>query len=196
MADNRKKDRPLPSEETLEEVIRQEKYDQGFKYELRRTLSLFINIAAIAVIVVVLFHPVLRIYGDSMKGTLDRGDIVLSVKTSEFDTGDIMAFYYNNDILVRRVAGHTGDWINIDDDGNVFVNNIKLEEEYIDEKTLGESDVEYPYQVPEGRFFVLNDNRTGYADSRISAFGDVTETQVIGKVIFRIWPFRHIGKLN
>ena len=196
MARSRKKELPFPSEEALEKVIREEKYSRRFHHELRGTISLFINIAAIAVIVAVLLRPVLRIYGDSMKGTLDRGDIVLSVRTSEFETGDIMAFYYNNNILVRRVAGHTGDWIDIDEDGNVFVNNIKLEEKYLKEKTLGESDVEYPYQVPEGRFFVLSDNRSGYADSRISAFGDVTESQVIGKVIFRIWPFQNLGKLN
>ena len=196
MARSRKKDMPLPSEETLEKVIRQEKYDRRFRHELRGTISLFINIAAIAVIVAVLLRPVLRVYGDSMKGTLDRGDIVLSLRTSEFETGDIMAFYYNNNILVRRVAGHTGDWIDIDEDGNVFVNNIKLEETYLTEKALGESDIEYPYQVPEGRFFVLSDNRSGYADSRISAFGDVTESQVIGKVIFRIWPFQNLGKLK
>ncbi len=196
MAKSRKKDLPLPSEETLEKVIRDEKYSRRFRHELRGTISLFINIAAIAVIVAVLLRPVLRIYGDSMKGTLDRGNIVLSVRTSEFETGDIMAFYYNNNILVRRVIGHTGDWVDIDEEGNVFVNNVKLEEDYIRTKSPGETDVEYPYQVPEGRFFVLSDNRTGYADSRSSSFGDVTESQVIGKVIFRIWPFQSFGKLD
>ncbi len=196
MAKSRKKDLPLPSEETLEKAIRDEKYNRRFRHELRGTISLFINIAAIAVIVAVLLRPVLRIYGDSMKGTLDRGDIVLSLRSSEFETGDIMAFYYNNNILVRRVIGHTGDWIDIDEDGNVFVNSEKLEEDYLQVKALGETDVEYPYQVPEGRFFVMSDNRTGYADSRNSSFGDVTESQVIGKVIFRIWPFQGLGKLD
>ena len=144
----------------------------------------------------VLFLPVLRIYGKSMNGTLDNGDIVVSVKSSNMKTGDVIAFYYNNNILVKRVIAGPGDWVDIDKDGNVFVNNEKLSEPYLDDKAYGETNIELPYQVPDGRIFVMGDNRKVSIDSRNTSIGCVSEEQIVGKIVYRVWPFSQIGRVR
>ena len=131
-----------------------------------------------------------------MNGTLISGDLVVSVKNSSFHTGDVIAFYYNNNILVKRVIANSGDWVDIDLDGNVYVNNEQIDEPYLDEKACGEPDIDFPYQVPDERIFVLGDNRSVSIDSRHSAVGCVTSEQVVGKIVFRVWPLSKLGPIH
>lgn len=169
------------------------RYRRKFIRTLRDTVHAVIVISAVAVLITNLMVPVLRIYGHSMNDTLDEGNIVLSVKGSSFKTGDIIAFYYNNKLLVKRVIGDSGDWIDIDEEGNVYVNNKEIEEPYLERKALGECNIELPYQVPESRVFVMGDNRTVSVDSRNTAVGCVAEEQIVGKIFFRVWPLRDMG---
>ena len=184
----------MPSSEQVEQELNREKSRRGFSRAIRNIIFALITVAAIAVLVAVLWLPVLRIYGSSMTPTLGEGDIVLSVKGGSFKTGDVVAFYYNNKILVKRVIAKSGDWVDIDDDGNVTVNGIMLDEPYVSEKALGECDIKLPYQVPESRVFVMGDHRSTSVDSRNSAIGCVSEEQVVGKIVFRVWPLKSFGK--
>ena len=131
-----------------------------------------------------------------MTPTLEEGNIVISVRGGEYRQGDIISFYYNNKILVKRVIALPGDWVDIDDAGNVYVNEELLDEPYVDEKALGECDIELPYQVPEGRLFVCGDHRSTSVDSRSSTVGCVAEEQIAGKIVFRIWPLTDFGPVG
>ena len=131
-----------------------------------------------------------------MNGTLDSGDIVVSVKGSGFETGDVIAFYYNNNILVKRVIANPGDWVDMDKDGNVYVNNTLIDEPYLNEKAYGETNIELPYQVPEGKVFVMGDNRSVSIDSRNTSIGCVSEEQIVGKIVFRVWPLAQMGAVH
>ena len=186
----------LPDTAELEEAVRRDRYYHRFRNMVTSTFLTLVVVAAVAVLVAVLFLPVLRIYGKSMNGTLDNGDIVVSVKSSNMKTGDVIAFYYNNNILVKRVIAGPGDWVDIDKDGNVFVNNEKLSEPYLDDKAYGETNIELPYQVPDGRIFVMGDNRKVSIDSRNTSIGCVSEEQIVGKIVYRVWPFSQIGRVR
>ena len=186
----------LPDTAELEEAVRRDRYYHRFRNMVTSTFLTLVVVAAVAVLVAVLFLPVLRIYGKSMNGTLDNGDIVVSVKSSNMKTGDVIAFYYNNNILVKRVIAGPGDWVDIDKDGNVFVNNEKLSEPYLDDKAYGETNIELPYQVPDGRIFVMGDNRSVSIDSRNTSIGCVSEEQIVGKIVYRVWPFSQIGRVR
>jgi signal peptidase I len=153
-------------------------------------------VAAVAVLVATLLLPVLRIYGTSMSPTLTNGEIVLSLKGSDFETGDVIAFYYNNKILVKRVIAGPGDWVDIKEDGTVYINDVELDEPYVVEKALGECDIEMPYQVPESRYFVMGDHRSVSIDSRSTSIGCVSEEQIVGKLVMKIWPLSDLGKIN
>ena len=183
----------LPSTSVLENALKRVSYDSRFRASIVSTLMTLVVVAAAAVLIAVLVLPILRIYGQSMSETLDNGDIVVSVKTADLETGDIVAFYYNNTILVKRVIGQSGDWIDIAKDGTVSVNQQELEEPYLDKKAYGEIDIKLPYQVPEGRIFVMGDNREISIDSRTMMIGCVAEEQIVGKIIYRVWPFSKIG---
>lgn len=186
----------MPAVEQLEAELKRVKYKRRYKSVLKSTIFTLITVAAIAVLVATLWLPVLQIYGSSMTPTLQDGEIVFSVKTSELAPGDVVAFYYNNKILVKRVICGPGDWFNMDEDGFVYVNDQKLEEPYLTERSLGDTNIELPYQVPADRFFVMGDHRATSVDSRNTAVGCVAQEQIVGKIIFRIWPIDRLGSIS
>lgn len=186
----------LPTTAEVRSELERETHRNRFLGSVRSTVFVLIVVAAAAVLTAVLLLPILRIYGDSMAGTLDTGDVVVSVKSSDFRTGDVMAFYYNNNVLVKRVIAQGGDWVDIDQEGNVSVNGERLDEPYLSSKAYGETNIELPYQVPEGRVFVMGDNRDVSIDSRNTAVGCISSEQVVGKIIFKIWPLTGFGPVR
>ena len=182
-----------PTVEQLEQEIKRVKYQRRYRTVLKSTVYTLITVAAVAVLVATLWLPVLQIYGSSMTPTLQDGEIVFSMKTSQMEPGDIVAFYYNNKILVKRVIAGPGDWVDMEPDGTVFVNGVALEEPYLEEKSFGDADIELPYQVPDGRFFVMGDHRNTSVDSRHTAVGCVAQEQIVGKIVFRTWPLDRLG---
>ena len=186
-----------PELKDLEQELAREKYKNRYGMVLRSTIYTLITVAAVAILVATLWMPVLQIYGSSMNETLQDGDIVLSVKDSRMNSGDIVAFYYNNKILVKRVIAQAGDWVNIDADGNVYVNNRRIEEPYLTEApALGDCNIPLPYQVPESRVFVMGDHRSVSVDSRNTAVGCVAEEQIVGKIVFCVWPLSEFGPVK
>ncbi len=195
MSENTKK-LDMPTTDQLQKEVDRVHYRRDFSRVMVNTIYSLVVVAAVAVLVAVLLLPILRIYGHSMNDTLDEGDIVVSLKGSDFKTGDIIAFYYNNKILIKRVIGKAGDWVDIDQDGNVYVNGNLIDEPYLDEKAFGECNIELPYQVPESKVFVMGDNRSVSVDSRNTAVGCVAEEQIVGKVVYRLWPLKDVGNLK
>ncbi|MBQ6335884.1 MAG: signal peptidase I [Ruminococcus sp.] len=183
------------TEEIAEELGRV-RYKGGYRWALRSTIYTLVIAAALAVLVATLWMPVLRIYGSSMTPTLMNNEIVLSVKGGEFKRGDICAMYYNNKVLVKRIVGCPGEWVNIDKDGNVFINGTLLDEPYVQEKALGDCDIELPFQVPEDHYFVMGDDRPVSVDSRHESIGAVAVDQIIGKIMCRLWPLDKIGTVE
>ena len=186
----------LPDTDVLTEAVKRDRYIHRFRATVRSTFLSLVVVAAAAVLVAVLLLPILKIYGRSMSATLDSGDIVVSIKGTEKQTGDIVAFYYNNNILVKRVIANSGDWVDLDEDGTVYVNNVKVDEPYLDEKAYGETNIELPYQVPEGKTFVMGDNRAVSIDSRNTSIGCISEEQIVGKIVFRVWPLHRFGAVH
>lgn len=182
-----------PTAQQLRAELQRVNYRTRYKRVLKSTIYMLIVVAAIAVLVVTILLPVLQIYGSSMTPTLQDGEIIFSLKTSDFEPGDIVAFYYNNKILVKRVICGPGDWIDIDEDGTVYVNEVELDEPYLVEKAFGDCNITLPYQVPDERFFVMGDHRSTSVDSRNTSVGCVAQEQIVGKIIFRIWPLSRIG---
>ena len=186
----------LPSIEQLEMELGREKYRWRFRKVLRSTIYALITVAAAAVLVATLWMPVLQISGHSMAPTLTDGEVVISFKGgSNYQPGDIVAFYYDNKILVKRVIAGPGDWVNIDEKGTVFVNEQELYEPYLVEKALGDCNITLPYQVPESKLFVMGDHRSVSLDSRNTALGCVASDQIVGQLVFRVWPHTMIGPL-
>lgn len=190
------KTKPIPAIHQLEAELHRERYRLRYRSVLRSTVYTLVTVAAVAVLVATLWLPVLQIYGNSMTPTLTDGEIIFTMKTSDFEPGDIIAFYYNNKILVKRVICVAGDWVDIDGDGNVYVNGELLDEPYLTEKALGECDIDLPYQIPDERVFVMGDHRSVSVDSRSSAVGCVAQEQIVGKIIFRVWPLSHVGTVE
>lgn len=185
-----------PSVKELENELRREEERKTYRKTLRNSIFILVIVSSITVLVATLFFPVLRIYGSSMTPTLQSGDVVLTFKTTELKRNDIVAFYYNNKILVKRVIATQGEWVDIDEEGNVRVDEQLLDEPYILDKTTGECDIELPYQVPEGRVFVMGDHRSVSIDSRSSSIGSITKEQIVGKLIIRLWPLQKFGTLD
>ncbi|MDD7389124.1 MAG: signal peptidase I [Lachnospiraceae bacterium] len=192
----KKKNLTVPPVEQLETELKRERYRISYGATLRSTIYALITVAAAAVLVATLLLPVLQIYGSSMTPTLVDGDIVISLKESDLQKQDVIAFYYNNKILVKRVIARAGEWVDIDEEGNVTVNGELLDEPYVQDKALGECDIELPYQVPEGRLFVMGDHRSVSVDSRSSSVGCVSEEQIVGKLVFCIWPMKQFGRVQ
>lgn len=184
------------SVQELEKELKRENYRSKYFKILTSTIYALIIVAAVAAIVATLIMPVLQISGSSMTPTFQEGEIVFSIKTKNLKPGDIIAFYHGNKILVKRVIAGAGSWVNITIDGDVYVNGELLEENYIQEKMLGETNITYPYQVPDGSWFVLGDHREVSIDSRNSEIGCIKQEDIVGKIIFRVWPLKRIGKIN
>ena len=182
-----------PTLAQLKAELKRERHRRTYGLTLRSTIYSLITVAAVAVLVATLFLPVLQIYGTSMTPTLYDGDVVVSVKTGRLERGDVVAFYYNNKILVKRVIAGPGQWVDIDEDGSVYVDGELLDEPYVEEKALGTCNIELPYQVPDGRWFVMGDHRSVSVDSRDQSVGCVSEEQIVGRLTFRLWPLNRIG---
>ena len=191
----RKKVRQIPSVDALKAELKREKYKYRYRAVLRSTVGTLLVVAAIAVRVATLWMPVLQIYGNSMTPTLEEGQIVLSLKESDFRQGDLVAFYLGNKLLVKRVIAGPGDWVEITREGDVYLNGQYLEEPYVSELALGQCDLDFPYQIPDERYFLMGDHRETSVDSRSSVVGCVAEEQIVGKIVFCVWPFTEFGKI-
>lgn len=182
-----------PSVEQLEKALHAEKRAGSYSKALKSTIYSLLVVAAAAILIATLFMPILQISGSSMTPVIGDGDIAAVIKGTDFQRGDIIAFYYNNKVLVKRVIAFSGEWVDIDSRGNIYINNELLDEPYLTEKDMGHCDIRLPYQVPEGKLFVLGDHRSTSADSRSVIIGPVSEEQILGRVFFQIWPLNEIG---
>ena len=185
-----------PTSSQLRKELERVEHRSTYHRTLRTTIYILLVVAAVAVLVATLWLPVLQVSGSSMEPTLDTGQIVVATKNADFAPGDVVAFYYGNKVLLKRVIGVAGDTIDIKDDGTVYVNGIALDEPYLSEKSLGQCDIDLPYQVPDGRIFVMGDNRSVSVDSRTSTVGCITADSIVGKVTFRVWPLNGFGGIS
>lgn len=186
----------LPATAQLEAELQRERYKRRYWRVLRSTVYALIVTAAVSVLVATLWLPILRIVGSSMTPTLNDGEIVVSMKGGKFTAGDLVSFYVGNKILIKRVIALPGQWVDIDEDGNVYVDEHPLNEPYLQEKALGICDLDLPYQVPEGHCFVMGDHRSTSVDSRSSAVGPISDEQIVGRIVFCIWPLADFGALE
>ncbi|MBQ8610263.1 MAG: signal peptidase I [Oscillospiraceae bacterium] len=189
----KKQQAQLPSAAQVEQELQREQYRRRYRKTLKSTIFALVTAAAVAVLVAMLWMPVLQIYGSSMTPTLQEGQIVVSVKANEMKPGDIVAFYYGNKVLIKRYIAGPGAWVDIQQDGTVLVDGEILDEPYLTEKHFGICDIDLPYQVPDETCFLMGDQRSTSVDSRHSSVGCVTQEQIIGRIIFRVWPMKEFG---
>ena len=185
-----------PTQAALEEELAKERSRSKFLAALRSTINSLIVVAAVAVIIAMLVLPVIQIQGTSMSDTLQDRDIVVALRGSGYKTGDVIAFYYNNNILIKRVIASTGQWVDITDDGTVYVDNVRLDEPYITDPAKGDCNIQLPYQVPDGKIFVMGDHRSTSLDSRNTSLGCISEDMVVGRLLLRVWPPMAIGPIQ
>jgi signal peptidase I len=186
----------FPTVEALRAERKRVKYNRRYKRVLGSTMFTLVVVAAVAVLVATIWMPVLQIYGASMTPTLEEGDVVVSVKGSDYATGDLVSFYIGNKLLVKRYIAGAGQWVDIDEAGTVYVDGIALAEPYVLEPAFGDVDITLPYQVPENRIFVMGDHRATSVDSRNTAVGCIAKEQIVGKIVFRVWPLNTAGALE
>ena len=192
MKHTRKEISSLPTIKQVETERKRYRRQKAYNKALSGTIYVLTIVAAVAVLIATLVLPVLQIEGTSMEPTLVNGDVVLLTKTTSFDRGELCGFSWNNKLLIKRVIGVPGDWIEIDTDGTVYLNGEKLDEPYAEQLSVGECDLEFPFQVPQEQYFVLGDMRESSIDSRNTLIGCVAKDQIVGKVFFRIWPYKTI----
>lgn len=185
-----------PSLDQLTAELGRENHKARYMRVLRSTVYTLLVVAAAAVLVATIWMPVLQTYGTSMAPTLNEGDIVVSVKGEDPKRGDLVAFYLGNKILLKRCIAGPGEWVNIDEDGNVYVDGELLDEPYLTERAYGDCDIELPYQVPDNRYFCMGDHRSTSVDSRSKSIGCISEEQIVGKIVFRVWPLKDFGPVN
>ena len=193
MAEKRVKKVAVPSLAEIQKERKRIRRETYYRQALRGTVSVLLVVAAVAVLITTLFLPILQISGDSMSPTLEHEEIVILLKTKEFEPGSLIGFYYQGKILLKRVIAQPEDEVAIDADGNVYVNGALLEEPYVTDKKLGNCDLEFPYKVPGTGYFVLGDRRSNSVDSRNSVIGAISREDIIGKVFIRVWPLERIG---
>lgn len=185
---------------TAEEIsneFKRVRHNSAYFKVLRNTLAVLVTVSAVAILVATLWMPVLQIYGDSMTPTLFEGNYVVTVKEKSYKTGDVIAFYYNNKILVKRVICSQGDYFDMDSSGKVYVNGYLInEDDYVKEYSYGDTNIKLPYQIPDGKVFVMGDHRATSLDSRNKAIGCVSDEQIVGKLVFRIWPLNQMSTIK
>ena len=191
--DNKAPRHDTPTIRQIESERKRIEYKKRYSKTLKSTIGVLVVVAAAAVLLSTLFLPILQISGTSMEPTLNSGDLIALVKTNDFNTGDLIGFYYQGKILLKRVIGRPGDTVSIDKDGNVYVNEELIDEPYLTQKSLGDCDIEFPYQVPENRYFVLGDHRSTSIDSRSSVIGCIKKEQIVGLVLLKFWPLNEIS---
>lgn len=193
LIDKMQTDSDLVSNEEVKEELSRLKERERYLKKVQKTLSILVVVAAISVLVATLWMPVLKIYGSSMDPTLENGQIVVSIKTKKLKSGDVVAFWQGNKLLVKRVTASPGQKVDIDVNGKVFVDGKAISETYLDSESLGNTDIDFPHQVEESRWFCMGDNRESSIDSRSAVIGDVSKEQIEGKVLFSVWPLNKIG---
>ena len=193
MANKRETNVSVPSLTEIQSERKRIRRGTYYRQALRGTVSVLLVVAAVAVLITTLFLPILQISGDSMSPTLEHNEIVVLLKTKKFERGDLIGFYHQGKILLKRVIAVSEDEVAIDADGNVYVNGELLEEPYVTDKRLGDCDLEFPYKVPGTSYFVLGDRRSNSVDSRNSVVGAISRDDIIGKVFIRVWPISEFG---
>lgn len=193
LIDKMQTDSDLVSNEEVKEELSRLKERERYLKKVQKTLSILVVVAAISVLVATLWMPVLKIYGSSMDPTLENGQIVVSIKTKKLKSGDVVAFWRGNKLLVKRVIASPGQKVDIDVNGKVFVDGKAISETYLDSESLGNTDIDFPHQVEESRWFCMGDNRESSIDSRSAVIGDISKEQIEGKVLFSVWPLNKIG---
>lgn len=193
LIDKMQTDSDLVSNDEVKEELSRLKERERYLKKVQKTLSILVVVAAISVLVATLWMPVLKIYGSSMDPTLENGQIVVSIKTKKLKSGDVVAFWQGNKLLVKRVIASPGQKVDIDVNGKVFVDGKAISETYLDSESLGNTDIDFPHQVEESRWFCMGDNRESSIDSRSAVIGDISKEQIDGKVLFSVWPLNKIG---
>lgn len=193
LIDKMQTDSDLVSNEEVKEELSRLKERERYLKKVQKTLSILVVVAAISVLVATLWMPVLKIYGSSMDPTLENGQIVVSIKTKKLKSGDVVVFWQGNKLLVKRVIASPGQKVDIDVNGKVFVDGKAISESYLDSESLGNTDIDFPHQVEESRWFCMGDNRESSIDSRSAVIGDISKEQIEGKVLFSVWPLNKIG---